>query len=367
MPSSAPRRRTTRAALLFGAFALLTGVAACGQSDPSAAVGTTVRPTFTLTPQNVPDAGHEPGGHEPGRGGAKSATQGAGACQSPLLTAGLTSRYVESGGQRRTVLVYFPHGHHAGKPIPLVVDLHGSGDTPLEQLQYTGITLTAEKHDFAIVAPQGGLPLTLGKSHGYAWNVPGVPLANGQPVARNAPDDVRFVRDTIDAVSKLVCADSQRIYVTGFSGGARMASQVGCVLADRVAAIAPVSGLRFPGGCHPVRPVPVISFHGTADTMNPYNGDKTSRWGSGVQAAAQRWAAENRCGKTSAQAPVVPLVTTTAYRSCTAPVELYTITGGRHAWPGTPDSMVRGSTNPKLNADELIWSFFEAHPLGVAT
>jgi polyhydroxybutyrate depolymerase len=361
MARTAPRRRVTRAALLFGAFALLTGVAACGQSDPSAAVGT-ARPAFTLTPQAIPDTGHDQE-----HGAAKTATQGAGACQSPLVAAGLTSHYVESGGLRRTALVYFPHGHRAGKPIPLVVDLHGSGDTPLEQLQYTAITQTAEKHDFAIVAPQGGVPLTLGKSHGYAWNIPGVPLANGRQVARNAPDDVRFLRDTIDAVSQLVCADSRRVYVTGFSGGARMTSQVGCVLADRVAAIAPVSGLRFPGTCHPARPVPVISFHGTADAMNPYNGDKSGRWGYGVQTAAQRWAAADRCPKTPAQAQVVPMVATTAYRECAAPVVLYTITGGRHAWPGTPDSMTRGSAAPKLNADELIWSFFEAHPLGAAT
>lgn len=360
MPRTAPRRRVTRAALLFGAFALLTGVAACAQSGPTAADGP-LRPAFTLTPQAVPETGHDQGQ------GAKTATQGTGTCQSSLVGAGLTTRYVESGGLRRTVLVYFPHGHRAGKPIPLVVDLHGSGDTPLQQLEYTGIIQTAEKHDFAVLAPQAGVPLTLGKSHGYAWNIPGVPLANGQQVARNAPDDLRFLRDAIDTVSKLVCADGRRVYVTGFSGGARMTSLAGCALADQVAAIAPVSGLRFPGGCHAVRPVPVISFHGTADAMNPYNGDKSNRWGYSVQTAAQRWAAADRCAKPPVQAAVAPLVSATTYGGCTAPVVLYTIAGGRHAWPGTPDSMTRGSAAPKLNADELIWSFFEAHPLGAAT
>jgi polyhydroxybutyrate depolymerase len=346
MPIPAPRRRAARATLLAGAFALLAGVAACGQGGVGDALPDI---TYATAPLAVPGA-------EQGRASTHSATQSAGTCQTTGLAAGLTSHYIDSAGLRRTVLVYYPHGHRGGKPVPMVVDLHGSGDTPLEQIQGTGIAVTADKHDFAVVAPQGGVPFTLGKSHGYAWNIPGVALANGQQAGKNAPDDVRFLRDTIAAAAKLVCADSQRIYVTGFSGGARMTSQLGCAMSDRIAAIAPVSGLRFPAGCRPTRPVPVISFHGTADAMNPYNGGKSAYWGYSVQTAAERWAVADRCAKNPVQGQAAAAGTTT-YRGCgdAAGVTLYTIPGGRHTWPA-----------PKVNADELIWAFFAAHPLGSA-
>ena len=65
------------------------------------------------------------------------------------------------------------------------------------------------------------------------WNV---------PVQEGRPDDVTYVSDVIDRVSKQVCTDDTRVYATGFSGGARMSSLLACKLGSRLAAIAPVSG-----------------------------------------------------------------------------------------------------------------------------
>src|SRR5262249_1416716 len=182
---------------------------------------------------------------------------------------------------------------------------------PLQQLSESNIAATADKHGFAVVAPQGGIPFIAGKSHGFAWNVPGVPLMSGRPVPKGAPNDVQFIRDAIASMSKAVCADQKRIYVTGFSGGARMASQIGCELSGQIAAIAPMSGLRMPGNCKLGRPVSVLSFHGTSDGTNPYNGSKQIYWSYSVPVAAQLWATADHCGKGTQQQVVNGVISTT--------------------------------------------------------
>jgi len=45
-------------------------------------------------------------------------------------------------------------------------------------------------------------------------------------------------------------------------------------------------------------------------------------------------------------------------------VELYTILGGKHAWPGSAGPGWAGGDEPTqtISASALIWEFFAAHP-----
>ena len=83
---------------------------------------------------------------------------------------------------------------------------------------------------------------------GFDWNVPGVPLFGGarSPAAppttsRSSPPGARS--------EQRYCIDEHRVYATGFSGGARMSSQLACDASSIFAAVAPVSGLRTPSPC----------------------------------------------------------------------------------------------------------------------
>jgi polyhydroxybutyrate depolymerase len=54
-----------------------------------------------------------------------------------------------------------------------------------------------------------------------------------------------------------------------------------------------------------------------------------------------------------------------AYRGCRSGtgVELYTVTGGGHTWPGTGiDVPMNGHTTQDINAADLILDFFAHHP-----
>jgi hypothetical protein len=83
----------------------------------------------------------------------------------------------------------------------------------------------------------------------------------------------RYLRATLDAVARTQCVDPGRVLVTGISSGGRMTYAAGCELADRLLAIAPVSGgTRALPPCRPARPISIFDTHGTSDQIVSYRG-----------------------------------------------------------------------------------------------
>lgn len=172
--------------------------------------------------------------------------------------------------------------------------------------------------------------------------------------------------------------DPQRVYVTGFSGGGRMASALACARPDLVAAIAPVAGLRAGRAsaddpavidttdCASAQGVSVMTFHGTADQVNPYNGNSDPRWGYDVATAVQGWADLDQCTETTTE-QVSEHVQRTVHRGCAQDAEVvsYTVADGGHTWPGTSaDISALGAMTQEISASQLMWEFFTAHPKG---
>ncbi len=250
--------------------------------------------------------------------------------------------------------------------MALVLNLHGSGSSAAGQEAFTGMDATADRDGFIVVYPQGAIRT----STGYDWNVPGVPLLGGKAVPKGAADDVAFLSRLITVLEQHYCINPHDVDATGFSGGARMTSQLGCDLADRVAAIAPVSGLRFPSPCPGQRAVPVVAFHGTADPVDPYGGDGQAYWTYSVSEAAHRWAQHDGCLTPPATTTPAPTVQLTTYTPCstTGVVELYTLQGAGHTWPGGPPvskqlRRLLGPASNAIDANTTMWTFFQQHPL----
>jgi polyhydroxybutyrate depolymerase len=295
-------------------------------------------------------------------GAAGTSTQACTGGSSGSQTVTLTIR---ASGHNRTVVVHTPSGYTGKTPVPLVLNLHGSGGSATQQEAFSGMDPTADADGFIVAYPQGAIR----SGAGYDWNVPNVPLLGGKPVPRGSANDVAFLSQVITSLEQRDCIDAARVYATGFSGGARMSSQLGCDLSTRVAAIAPVSGLRLPTPCAATRPVPVISFHGTADPVDPYNGNGQAYWTYSVPVAAQRWAAQDKCSATPTTSSAGAQATLTQYTGCAggATVELYTISGAGHTWPGGPPLPGRFTRvvgpQSQVPAASLIWTFFSQHPL----
>jgi polyhydroxybutyrate depolymerase len=308
-------------------------------------------------------------------------------CAAPL-PAGLQQLPVSSGGLQRPMALYVPPTVRPDQPLALVFDLHGSGGTAEQQAHSSQLRAIAAAEGFLVANPEGSVSLGAAPS-GHFWNIPGVPLVNGEQTPADASDDVQYIADAIDAVAAATCLDRQRVYVTGMSGGGRMTSWLACVLADRIAAFAPVAGLRAglsgpgpdrapaPEACRPGRSVPILTFHGTDDRTNPYEGDDTPRWGYSVPVAVRRWAEIDGCDAQPVLTQVSPHVVREAYGSCAegAELEFYrteapAAEGGGHVWPGgASPGDGPGKATPaadmgrEISASRIIWAFFSRHRL----
>jgi polyhydroxybutyrate depolymerase len=273
---------------------------------------------------------------------------------------------VTVAGRNRTVIVHVPTGYSGSRQVPLVLNMHGSGATAANQEAFTGMDATADSDGFVVAYPQGLIP----DGSGYDWNVPGVPLVGGRVVPAGSADDVTFLTSLVHILEQRYCIDSTRVYATGFSGGARIASQLACDASAIFAAVAPVSGLRRPTPCPATRPVPIVSFHGTADPVDPYDGDGQAYWTYSVPQAARDWAAQDRCSSAPATSVPAAGATLTRYSQCAgdATVELYSLGGEGHEWPDGPHlprslTGLLGPQSDAVDANAVMWAFFAAHPL----
>jgi polyhydroxybutyrate depolymerase len=173
------------------------------------------------------------------------------------------------------------------------------------------------------------------------------------------------VRDLIASLERQYSIDPKRIYATGISNGGGMTDRVGCTMADIIAAIAPDSGAyNFWQDCSPSRPMPILAFHGLDDNVVPYNGGTPQIMEPPIQDWAAAWAQRDGCTSTPATTTPVTGVTVQTWSGCqgNAEVILYTLANHGHSWPGSP-VMPKAITSQAVNATDVMWEFFKAHPL----
>lgn len=294
------------------------------------------------------------------------------------LPAGTSTLEVSFQATTYPVRVHVPEAPRR-RTLPLVLDLHGSNANASVQADISDLSEVADDEGFIVANPQGAIafPQTLPEGN-WAWNVPGVPLTSGTFPPDGSRDDVAFLAAVVRTVDARGCVDDDRVYATGFSGGGRMASALACARSDVFAAVAPVAGLRAgrpdpadttepdPTSCDPTRPVAVVTFHGTADQVNPYQGNGDLRWGYPVQLAAQTWAELNDCRVGPKTTTISANVTRSTWSRCDrrADVVLYEVTGGGHTWPDTDvdlEGLGLGPVTREINASQIMWDFFAAH------
>ena len=269
------------------------------------------------------------------------------------------------GGRERTYVLRLPSGvPRESSGLPLVIVLHGGGGNARNAEAMTGFTAKAEAERFIVVYPEGTsrraplLTWNAGHCCGYAME--------------QSVDDVGFIRALIDELSAKHRIDRKRVYVTGMSNGAMMAHRVGIELSDKVAAIAPVVGAVFGDEPRPRSPVSAIMINGMLDESVPYRGGPSG--GRGRQAwdgtptkpsldQARVWAETNKCSSTLRTEDRGTYVV--GRHECPSPiaVEIYSVKDNGHAWPGGRSGSRLGDTpSTSLDATDVIWAFFRAHP-----
>ena len=253
------------------------------------------------------------------------------------------------GDTSRSAEIYLPVQLNNNAPSPLVFNLHGTGGLPKSQEQLSRMSLVADRENFILVS---GMASYLRADGSRTWNA---------DLDLSGVSDIDYIVAAIEAVDAQTSVDRRRIYVTGFSGGGRMASRLACELADILAAVAPVAGVQFGKNCNPARSIPLVTFHSKNDPVNTYSRANIIRnpsWVTGVESAVASWADYNTCPADSVEQIITEKFTRLSYNNCAdeTNVVFYQLDDGGHSWPGTP-------SDTDINASELIWEFFEAHKL----
>jgi polyhydroxybutyrate depolymerase len=305
-----------------------------------------------------------------------------GGCGSSAVGAREEKVTITSGGVERWYLRRVPPVHDGTTPVPVVVDLHGYSEGAEVHTLVSGLGPYGDEQGFVTVTP-----------HGQGQGP--VPLWDTTP---GGPDQV-FLEGMLDDVEASLCVDTTRVFVTGLSNGAMMTSMLACELSGRVAAAAPVAGVTEMEDCQADRPVPVVAFHGTEDGFLSYGGgfgphvaslpspdgqgtlgdvagqggEQVEPTGPSVPEVVADWAGRNGCDDAAPAEDAVADDVTVLTFACPVGVEaeLYRVEGGGHSWPGSEllanVEDVVGHTTMSISANEVMWEFFEQHPLDTSS
>lgn len=249
-------------------------------------------------------------------------------------------------------------------PMPLLVMLHGCGQTPEDFATGTGMNLLAKERGVIVLYP--GQSRQGHANRCWNWFDPqNAVRGNGE-----AAVIASLTRRVIEAHG----ADPARVYVAGLSAGASMALVLAQGYPELFAAVGAHSGLpvgaardqtsavlamqRGSPGARLLRPVPTIVFHGSHDAVvNPRNGRL-------IAIRAREPYAELRHVQAVGQSAGGRSYGKTVDRigAGRALVEHWTVRGAGHAWSG---GSARGRfTDPKgPDASREMLRFFLRHSL----
>jgi polyhydroxybutyrate depolymerase len=271
---------------------------------------------------------------------------------------------LQFGGESRSYVVRAPELAQDGARVPLVFVLHGGGGNAANAEKMTGFTEKAKQEGFIVVYPEGSGRLRRGLLTWNAGHCCGYAM-------KEDVDDVGFINALIDKLAQSYPIDDKRIYVTGMSNGGMMTHRLGIELSNRIAAIAPVVATVFGDEKKPAYPVSALMINGMQDKNVPHEGGTPGGRGSDAWDGmptkpaleqATFWAQANGCSG-APQKDETSKQIHWQYRCTSGSVELLLVKDNGHAWPGGEPGSRRGDTpSTSLNATDVIWAFFKAHP-----
>ncbi|MBT9510781.1 MAG: PHB depolymerase family esterase [Acidovorax sp.] len=255
--------------------------------------------------------------------------------------------------------LYVPPGASAGRPMPLVLMLHGCTQDPVDFATGTGMNAAAAPANALVLYPEQ--PHSANPNGCWNWFRP-----EDQHRGRGEP---ALLVAMVHEVMARHPVDTQRVYVAGLSAGGAMAALLGREYPDVFAAVGVHSGLQagaahsvmgalsamktgakpgpatHPAATHPdappaLPPPPLIVFHGDADTtVHAHNGEQLIHATLTALATAQGGEPQTVETAHTGQSPHGQGYTRTVYALADSPTgtvvaEHWVLHGGGHAWAG---------------------------------
>jgi poly(3-hydroxybutyrate) depolymerase len=226
-------------------------------------------------------------------------------------------------------LEYDPRGTH-----PVVIWLHGHGETAVASAQRFAMTVEAQSQGFFVALPEG----TTDAEDRRFWNA--TPACCDQ--FDSGVDDVAYLTTLVEELSGLPGVAPEQIFFMGHENGGFMSYRMACELSEAVAGVVVIRGTDFATdeACIPRQPVSVLHIAGTQDAfpLYTYDPDVHPEPYASAPDAVRRWAGRAGCN-TDAPVEGEPLdldtrvdgaeTRVTRYEEgCAAGAELWTLEGG---------------------------------------
>jgi polyhydroxybutyrate depolymerase len=275
---------------------------------------------------------------------------------------------LEWAGFERTYHVHVPPSYDGTQPAPLVLVLHfGLGNARIMQ-KLSRFDEVSDAEGFIVVYPEG---------YKTTWGG----IGTNTPAQKEGTDDVGFISALIDAMKEKYQIQPERVHLVGMCNGGYLAQVLATQLPHKIASFATATATcadAFNANYSLKRPVAIMFINGTADKYVPYEGGvlpltpDQSVWP--TRQVVANWVQLNGC---SSEPEVTDLpnrvddgtsITREVWAQCEgdAEVVLYSVEGAGHTWPGglqyQPEEMI-GKTSRDMDASQVIWEFFERHPL----
>lgn len=302
------------------------------------------------------------------------------------------ARYTGIAGTR-SYRVYVPHGLRRTTKAPLVLALHGCGQSALDFAAGTRFNQLADKRGFVVVYPEQ--PVAHNGQRCWNWFRPAHQFRSQGEPAILAGIVRRVIQDT-----GLCRIDPERIYVAGLSAGGAMAVVLAATYPDLFAAVGVHSAPPYRSASDPANAVaamqgramqppleatatrampPMIVFQGTLDgTVRPVNARRVADQWLAYQAHDARRGPARHLGsagpvggpRVSVTSPARPssarsrrgFTVSRWYSGGLKVLEVWVVDGLGHAWSG---GSVKGSyadaRGPRATTE--MWKFFGAHRL----
>jgi polyhydroxybutyrate depolymerase len=257
------------------------------------------------------------------------------------------------GGVERTFVVRTPDGggsrgaasggaseSSSDERLPVIIALHGVGGSGSDFERYTGLTDAAGDH-MMVVYPDG-LPVPDGRR---VWNAGDC----CNPANTVPTDDIGFLRALIEELRDRG-ADTEQVYLAGFSNGGMLAYRAACEMGESIAGIAVIAGALTVDDCGngEAAPVPLLVIHGMEDTIVPFDGGPLSAGVDeglegvefrSVQESVAVWRDRNGCAASPAHS-TIGSADVAQYSECAVrgDITVVALPDGEHTWVATDGS-----------------------------
>lgn len=262
-------------------------------------------------------------------------------------------------GIQRNYIISIPSGLDNKLSIPLLFVFHGGGGDVKSAIAF-GFNQIAEIEKFIVVYPI---------AFDDNWND-----GRNATCIDQSQDDVKFIDELINAISKNYTINQTKIFASGVSNGGIFCNYLAFKLPNQISAIGAVvssiaqpiySDFTFPNA------ISAIIMNGTDDSRILYNGGSISGIACrgavvAVESTVNKWVTLNECQTTPTITDIPDIDMTDGCKAIkysyvggkdNSQVIFIKIVGGGHSWPGIAGG--DGNVCKDFNATQTIWEFFK--------